>query len=185
MGSETGVVAAHKLDDVMKRRREVCAEFESQPVATTADATCAIKNGYSWNPNTSASDPTQRRQPTSDMQLQSLLSERRGRCHVLESSPAPVIADALWNRAPAPLQEDQHRRTTATEHAMGLASEERQQGQNSSGPAGLMHYRWLDLRKALINLRRHQLPRRACCSSCPGEMAPRPQASTGSLPRPS
>ena len=243
MGSETGVVAAHKLDDVMKRRREVCAEFESQPVATTADATCAIKNGYSWNPNTSASDPTQRRQPTSDMQLQSLLSEWRGRCHVLESSPAPVIADALWNRAPAPLQEDQHRRTTATEHAMGLASEERQQGLDDRSPpppsmpsrnygidgmerpelkwsswfdalqAGLRCVirhnvaqccpfvrdsclRWLDLRKALINLRRrillqldvgvagalhrrHQLPRRACCSSCPGEMAPRPQASTG------
>ncbi|CAE7217794.1 unnamed protein product [Symbiodinium sp. CCMP2592] len=127
MGSETGVVAAHTLDDVMKRRREVCAEFESQPVATTADATCAIKNGYSWNPNSSASDSTQRRQPTSDMQLQSLLSERRGRCHVLESSPAPVIADALWNRAPAPVQEDQHCGTTATEHAMGLRSEERQQ----------------------------------------------------------
>ncbi|CAE7940418.1 unnamed protein product [Symbiodinium sp. KB8] len=127
MGSETGAVAAHKLDDVMKRRREVCAEFESNPAATTADATCAIKNGYSWNPNTS--DMTQKRQPTSDMQLQSLLSERRGRCHVLESSPAPVIADALWNRTPAPLQAYQHHcRTTATEHATGLRSEEHPQG---------------------------------------------------------
>ncbi|CAE7652502.1 unnamed protein product [Symbiodinium sp. CCMP2456] len=160
MGSETATVAAHKLDDVMKRRREVCAEFESHPAATTADATCEIKNGYSWNPDTSdltqksaefeshpaattadatcaikngyswnpdTSDLTQKRHPTSDTQLQSLLSERRGRCHVLESSPAPVIADALWNRAPAPLQAYQHCRTTTTEHATGLRSEEHQQ----------------------------------------------------------
>ena len=106
MGSESGAGALPaKLDDVMKRRREVCAEFESHPVATTADATCAIKNGYSWNPTC---DISQKRQTTTDTQLQSLLSERRGRCKVLESNPAPVVADALWNQtAEGPAQAHQ------------------------------------------------------------------------------
>ncbi|CAJ1342316.1 unnamed protein product [Effrenium voratum] len=100
MTSKTSA-GAPSLDDLMKRRREVCTEFESQPLATTADATCAVQSGYSNGHKIIDG----RRQPTSDTELQSLLSERRDRCEVLESSPQPGVADALWNKA-APNLED-------------------------------------------------------------------------------
>ena len=138
MGSENGTSAlvTHTLDDVMKRRREVCAEFESHPMATTADATCAIKNGYSWDPN--SCDMSQKRGITTDTQLQSLLSERRGRCQVLESSPSPVVADALWNQSSRPLQACPNRRqTTSPNDTTSLQQEVPQQvGVATDGTAG-------------------------------------------------
>ena len=79
-----------QLQDVMRRRREACAEFESKPAATTADATADAK------PQGQATGPRQSLQTTDS--LQELLSERRKRCEVLESSPLPQLADVLWNQ---------------------------------------------------------------------------------------
>ena len=78
-----------QLQDVMRRRREACAEFESKPAATTADASGDAK------PRGQATAP---RQSLTTDSLQELLSERRKRCEVLESSPLPQLADVLWNQ---------------------------------------------------------------------------------------
>lgn len=87
-----------KLDDVMKHRREVCAEFESQPTATTADATATSRENHSRTRTAHDLVTATGRHATSNRELQELLTERRQRCQVLESLPRPGGADALWNR---------------------------------------------------------------------------------------
>ena len=83
------VMAKASLEALLARRRSACAEFESQPAATTADA------GASGCSVASAKDQTHHLR---DLQLGELLAERRNLCEVLESCPLQGSADVAWNK---------------------------------------------------------------------------------------
>ena len=80
---------AARLEELLRQRREACAEFESQPVATTADA-------HSSEGKTVLESG--KRHGKSDVEVRDWLKERRNRCEVLQNCPTVGDADALWNR---------------------------------------------------------------------------------------
>ena len=84
-------MAKASLEALLARRRSACAEFESQPAATTADAGAAGASGGS----AAAKDQTHHLR---ELQLGELLAERRKLCEVLESCPLQGSADVAWNK---------------------------------------------------------------------------------------
>eukprot|EP00928_Gymnodinium_smaydae_P045344 TRINITY_DN3023_c0_g1_i1.p1 TRINITY_DN3023_c0_g1~~TRINITY_DN3023_c0_g1_i1.p1 ORF type:complete len:747 (-),score=175.01 TRINITY_DN3023_c0_g1_i1:64-2304(-) len=119
------------LEEVMRRRRETCAEFESFPGSSTADFGGASSASLSLAPTSPSSPSSPVAAPAatpsapmsshasavtsagggltssalafgprrSDDDLRELLTERRGRCLVLESEPVAATADALCGAA--------------------------------------------------------------------------------------
>eukprot|EP00927_Polykrikos_kofoidii_P048880 TRINITY_DN43055_c0_g1_i1.p1 TRINITY_DN43055_c0_g1~~TRINITY_DN43055_c0_g1_i1.p1 ORF type:complete len:695 (+),score=122.35 TRINITY_DN43055_c0_g1_i1:423-2507(+) len=97
------------LANLMRRRRENCAEFESVPGDSIADAAAWIGDRVSSSGSQQRIDSvcSVRRSTTSDEQLRDWLAQMRGRCEVLENTPKPPVADAMWSqRSPIAPTED-------------------------------------------------------------------------------
>lgn len=100
---------ASDLAEVMRQRRSACTEFESAPGTSTADA-CTVNEATgsvrSAKADLMAAADRSAREPartgtargarvcTSDRDLHSWLERMKGRCEVLESTPAATTADA-------------------------------------------------------------------------------------------
>lgn len=88
-----------KLAEVMERRRELCAEFESAPDDSSADAVALVMADRS-QVSAQACEPgniAPARRHRNDVELQSWLRRMKGRCQVLESTPKPTQADTMWS----------------------------------------------------------------------------------------
>jgi len=82
----------------MRQKRNSCAEFESVPGGSTADAVSQQdRRGLEEKQFTRAQGKR-----ASDEELHSWLARMRGRCQVLESTPEPCIADAGYSGGSAP-----------------------------------------------------------------------------------
>mmetsp|Transcript_30899 Transcript_30899/g.91833 ORF Transcript_30899/g.91833 Transcript_30899/m.91833 type:complete len:713 (-) Transcript_30899:29-2167(-) len=112
---------AGDLAEVMRRRRDVCEEFESVPSSSTADAAAAEVPSAESEPAAQAEVEglpprgpqawaPRRSRHTTELEFQNWMEQMRGRCQALESEQVAVhVADAhcegVPSRPPAPVSE--------------------------------------------------------------------------------
>jgi len=88
------------LAEVMRQRRQSCAEFVKQPENCIADVASSALHTDKENQTSSGSNRTRAHTyagPNTPCQIRSWMEQIRGSCHVLESTPALSSADVLWS----------------------------------------------------------------------------------------